>query len=132
MGATWPGRLALKPSPPPTLRMLVSASSHLPPANAAVLLVLLPLAAGGAQQGRAGIRAMLDKLQHRLGTAIQILVVDEENDPDVVRSFRVPVLPAFLLVRQGIELWRQPGLPEGESIAEQLLQRVYRPVTKPR
>jgi hypothetical protein len=36
-------------------------------------------------------------------------------------------LPAFLLVRQGIELWRQAGLPEGELIAEQLLQRVHQP-----
>lgn len=122
------GRLALKPSllPYPTL-MLVATPPRLPPAAVAVLLVLLPLAAGVAQPGRAGTRAMLDKLQHRLGTAIQVLVVDEENDPDVVRSFRVPVLPAFLLVRQGIELWRQPGLPDGELIAEQLLQRVRRP-----
>lgn len=106
-------------------RMLVSPPPRLSPPDAAVLLVLLPLvAAGVAQPVRATTRGMLDQLQQRLGTAIQVLVVDEASDPDVVRSFRVPALPAFLLVRQGIELWRQPGLPEGETIVEQLLQRV--------
>ncbi|RZK61605.1 MAG: thioredoxin [Hymenobacter sp.] len=97
---------------------------HLPPADTAVLLVLLPrLAGGAAQQGRTTTRTQLDTLQRRLGTAMRILVVDETTDPDVVRSFRVPALPAFLLVRQGTELWRQPGLPEGERIVEQLLRR---------
>ena len=107
--------------------MLVAAPPHLPPADAAVLLVLLPLAAGVAQPVPASTRTMLDKLQFRLGTVIRVLVVDEENDPDVVRSFRVAALPAFLLVRQGVELWRQTGLPEGELIAEQLLQRAGQP-----
>lgn len=105
--------------------MLVSPPSHPPLADAAVLLVLLPrVAAGGAPPGRATTRIRLAGLQRRLGAAIHILVVEEDSDPDVVRSFRVPVLPAFLLVRQGIELWRQPGLPEGELIVEQLLRRV--------
>lgn len=107
--------------------MPVSAPPRLPPADAAVLLVLLPQTMEGAQPLRAGTQAMLARLQYRLGPAIQVLVVDEENDPDVVRSFRVPGLPAFLLVQRGIELWRQSGLPEGELIAEQLLQRVHRP-----
>lgn len=111
--------------------MLVVAPPRLPATDVAVLLVLLPLAAGSAQLGQAGTQAMLDKLQYRLGPAIRVLVVDEENDPDVVRSFRVAALPAFLLVRQGLELWRQPGLPEGELIAEQLLQRVRRPGSSP-
>lgn len=98
---------------------------QLPPANATVLLVLLPLmAAGVARQVRASTRPMLEALQHRLGSRIQVLVVEEESDPDVVHSFRAAPLPAFLLVRQGIELWRQPGLPEGEQMAEQLLHRL--------
>ncbi|MGI4742422.1 MAG: thioredoxin family protein [Janthinobacterium lividum] len=85
----------------------------------AVLLLLLPRGATGGPR-----QAMLDELRHRLGAAIQVLVVDEENDPDVVRSFRVTRLPSFLLLRQGIELWRQPGLPEGELIVEQLFDRL--------
>ncbi|MGI4735713.1 MAG: hypothetical protein ACRYG7_11100 [Janthinobacterium lividum] len=106
--------------------MLIPPSPGVPPTGAAVLLVLLPLVATGiARQVRATTRAMLDGLQLRLGTTIQILVVEEENNPDVVRSFRVTGLPTFLLLRQGIELWRQPGLPEGEFIVEQLLRRLH-------
>lgn len=113
---------------PPRCLMLVPPPARLPPADAAVLLVLLPLvAAGGVPQVRATTRTKLAALQHRLGTAIRILVVEEDSDPDVVRSFRVSALPAFLLVRQGIELWRQPGLPEGDFVVEQLLRRASGP-----
>lgn len=106
--------------------MPLSPPPGLPPADAAVLLVLLPLGATGvARQVRTTTRAMLDGLQRRLGTTIQVLAVEEENDPDVVRSFRVMGLPSFLLLQQGIELWRQPGLPEGEFIVEQLLHRLH-------
>ncbi|RZL07529.1 MAG: thioredoxin [Hymenobacter sp.] len=108
--------------------MLVPSLPRLPSTAAPLLLVLLPLvAAEVAQQVRAATRTMLDTLQQRLGIPIQLLVVDEANDPDVVRSFRLPVLPAFLLMRQGAELWRQPGLPEGELIIEELFQRVCSP-----
>ena len=108
--------------------MLVPSLPRLPPTNVPLLLVLLPLvAAEVAQQVRTATRTMLDTLQQRLGTPIQLLVVDEANDPDVVRSFRLPALPAFLLMRQGAELWRQPGLPEGELLMEELFQRVNSP-----
>ncbi|QKG55170.1 hypothetical protein GKZ68_00040 [Hymenobacter sp. BRD128] len=36
-------------------------------------------------------------------------------------------LPAFVLVRQGVELWRQQGLPEGEFIVAQLLDKLAVP-----
>ena len=122
MGTVAVRRLHLAISLALVLLMLIPPPLGRPAADTAVLLVLLPLvAAGVAQPVRATTRARLDALQRRLGAAIRILIVDEATDPDVVRSFRAPVLPAFLLVRQGIELWRQPGLPEGEFIAEQLL-----------
>lgn len=106
--------------------MRITPPPRLPPADAAVLLVLLPrVAAGVAPQVRVTTLTMLDALQRRLGTAIRVLVVDEQNDPDVVHSFHVPALPAFLLMQQGAELWRQPGLPEGELIIEQLLHRLH-------
>jgi hypothetical protein len=34
-----------------------------------------------------------------------------------VRSFGQPALPACVLVRQGVELWRQPGLPTADAVA---------------
>lgn len=93
----------------------------LPTTGAAVLLVLLPLV------GSAGVEAtqrLLAALQCRLGAAIRVLVVEEASHPDVVRSFQPAALPACVLVQRGQELWRQPGLPEGELVATQLLRLV--------
>ncbi|MDJ0366725.1 thioredoxin [Hymenobacter sp. H14-R3] len=98
-------------------------------ADAAVLLVLLPTV-GTALPVRAATLAALQVLQQRLGGAIRVLSVDDASHPAVVHSFQATTLPAFVLVRQGVELWRQQGLPEGEFIVPQLLARLAPPPTK--
>ncbi len=98
-----------------------------PPATeAAVLLVLLP-PVGTAQPVRAATLAALRVLQQQLGGAVRVLAVDEGSHPVVVHSFSPLDLPAFVLVRRGVELWRQQGLPEGEFIVAQLLARLALP-----
>ena len=91
--------------------------------DAAVLLVLLP-PLGSAPPVRAATLAALQVLQQQLGPVIRVLSVDDASHPAVVRSFHTADLPAFVLVRQGVELWRQQGLPEGELIVAQLLARL--------
>ena len=95
-------------------------------AEAAVLLVLLP-PVGTAQPVRAATLAALRALQQQLGSVIRVLTVDEGSYPVVVHSFSPLDLPAFVLVRRGVELWRQQGLPEGESIVAQLLSKLAPP-----
>jgi hypothetical protein len=51
-----------------------------------------------------------------------VLQVDEASHPAVVRSFGTPELPACVLMRQGVELWRQHGLPEDEAVFNSLLE----------
>lgn len=97
-------------------------------ANAAVLLVLLP-PVGSAPPVRAATLADLQALQQQLGRVIRVLSVDDASHPAVVRSFQMANLPAFVLMRQGVELWRQQGLPEGEFIVAQLLARLAPPPT---
>jgi hypothetical protein len=87
------------------------------PPGAAMLLVLLPLDAEG--QGTATV-ANLRTLQHQLGPAVRVLRIYEATHPAVVHSFRLPVLPAWVLLRQGVELWRQPGMPTAELVASLL------------
>ena len=96
------------------------------PATApAVLLVLLPTAVSGeARQGRAATLARLSQLQRELGTAIQVLRIDEASYPAVVQSFDGRGLPAFVLTRRGVELWRQQGLPDAVGIAALLLSKL--------
>ena len=57
---------------------------------------------------------LLQGLQLELGTAIRVLQVDESSHPAVVHAFDGRGVPAFVLLRDGAELWRQQGLPEGE------------------
>ena len=96
------------PSPSPVL---------LPePAVLLVLLVLLPPARfDNAPPTAAQTASSLQRLQGRLGPDIRVLKVDEASHPAVVRSFGTPELPACVLVRQGVELWRQQGLPDGRA-----------------
>jgi len=94
-------------------------------ADTDVLLVLLPKANGEGKSAQlATTNASLDYLQHQLGPAIRILRIDEASHPAVVRSFHATQLPAFVLLRQGIELWRHQGLTEGESIVPLLLGKI--------
>ncbi len=93
----------------------------LPPATA-VLLVLLPTAAIGEALPTALTSNAIRALQGRLGPAIRVLKIDEASHPDVVHSFGTPVLPACVLVRQGVELWRHQGLPEAEADLRHLLE----------
>ncbi|GAB3638106.1 hypothetical protein GCM10027422_36960 [Hymenobacter arcticus] len=104
------------PSPTPTPGAALAA-------DAAVLLVLLP-PVGTARPVRVATLAALQALQQQLGSGIRVLSVDEASHPAVVRSFQPADLPAFVLVRRGVELWRQQGLPEGEFIVPQLLARL--------
>jgi hypothetical protein len=101
-----------------------NASAGLFP-QAIVLLVLLPSAGSAAAQ--AVVRAALHTLQQQLGAAIQVLQVDEATHPDVVRSFKGRGLPAWVLMRHGVELWRQPGLPTGATTIALILSKLALP-----
>ncbi|GAA4356439.1 hypothetical protein GCM10023185_20220 [Hymenobacter saemangeumensis] len=94
------------------------------PTDAAVLLVLLPPALGSSRAAQAATMAALKALQRQLGASIRVLKIDEASHPAVVSSFQATELPAFVLVRRGVELWRQQGLPEGEAIVPLLLSKV--------
>lgn len=95
------------------------------PNTPAVLLVLLPrVRSAAAQQAQAVTIVALNALQQELGAAIQVLRVDEETHPAVVRSFDGRGLPAFVLTWHGAELWREQGLPNADGIAALLLSKL--------
>lgn len=102
------------------------ADSH--PAEAAVLLVLLPAPVSRAGQASETVSpAALDALQLQLGAAVRVLRINESSHPTVVSSFHADDLPCFVLVHHGIELWRQCGLASGELSAP-LLRSKLNPV----
>lgn len=97
-------------------------------AHPAMLLVLLPTVGPGCQQESLSVRTatnrLLNGLQRQLGSAIHVLKVDQGTHPAVVHAFDGRGVPACILLRDGAELWRQQGLPEGEFMAEELLNKV--------
>jgi thioredoxin-like negative regulator of GroEL len=96
--------------------MAVPSPPAVPAPEPAVLLVLLPPASPAA------LTSMLRQLQGRLGAQIQVLRIDEATHPAVVRSFGTPALPACVLLRQGVELWRHQGLPDDAGTLGTLLE----------
>lgn len=105
--------------------MPADTPAAVPAADAATLLVLLPDGVPVvAHHAPVATFAGLPALQRQLGDAIKVLVINEASHPAVVHSFRATELPSFVLMRQGVELWRQRGLPEGEAIVGLLLSKL--------
>jgi hypothetical protein len=106
--------------------MFPSAIIPLLPAHPAMLLVMLPTVGPGPQQetprARTATNLLLQGLQVELGTAIRILKVDEASHPAVMRAFDGRGVPAFVLLRDGAELYRQQGLPNSALMASLLLR----------
>ncbi len=89
------------------------------PTKSTVLLVFMP----PNWQQRAALNSLVNALPGVLNGSLRILQLDESIHPEVVQSFTVGRLPAFILVRQGIEIWRHEG-PPNEAILSTLSQRL--------
>lgn len=89
--------------------------------EAAVLLVLLPSL---ARHPAALSATDVTLLQHHLGPAVQVLRIDEGTYPMVVRSFLPLQLPACVLLRQGVELWRQERIASTQQLVPTILAKV--------
>ncbi|MBT9394998.1 thioredoxin [Hymenobacter sp. NST-14] len=100
--------------------MTVLSSPPVLAPESTVLLVLLPLAPRPAD-----LPAALGQLQHQLGPQVQVLRIDEATHPAVVRSFGTTELPACVLLRDGVELWRHQGLPNDATSLGSLLRTLH-------
>lgn len=90
---------------------LLTASSQLP-----VLLVFAPT----APTQRAGVDQLLAQARSVLERAVRIVRISETTHPEVVLSFGFTTLPAFVLLRQGLELWRHTGPIDSHELFHQL------------
>ncbi|UFH57116.1 thioredoxin [Spirosoma sp. KNUC1025] len=63
------------------------------------------------------VQEMVAQLQPQLSGKIRVIKIEETAHPMIVQSFDLKQLPAFVLLLQGIELWRQEGLPETNLLA---------------
>lgn len=81
-------------------------------ARSAVLLIFFMPPTLTNRPERASLMRLADSLQKQFSGLLRVLRIDEANHPDVVQSFIITQTPAFVLVRQGVELWRQEGLSD--------------------
>jgi thioredoxin-like negative regulator of GroEL len=85
-------------------------------ARSAVLLIFFMPPAAANLTERSTLTALADAIQARLGGLVRVLRVDEATHPDVVQSFAITQTPAFVLLRRGVELWRQQGLSDEATL----------------
>lgn len=93
------------------------------PARSAVLLFFMPSETAD-RHTRASLITLADSLQAILGRSVRILKIDELTHPEVVSSFGVTQTPAFVLVRQGIEIWRQVGMASDRGMISAVEQQL--------
>ncbi|GAB3893930.1 hypothetical protein GCM10028803_08630 [Larkinella knui] len=94
--------------------------SHLKPlqTRSEVLLIFMPPEQIERSQ-RAEVRSLADSLQQHMGDQVRILKIEESTQADVFRSFDITQTPAFILIRQGIELWRHVGMVDKDLLTSQ-------------
>jgi thioredoxin-like negative regulator of GroEL len=85
-------------------------------ARSAVLLIFFMPVNSINRLERAELTALADSLQRQLGSLVRVLRIDEATHPDVVQSFAITQMPAFVLLRRGVELWRQQGLSDETTL----------------
>ncbi|QMW00880.1 thioredoxin [Spirosoma foliorum] len=71
---------------------------------------------------RVEIDQLLEKAQSVLSPTVKIMRVSETTHPEVVRSFGFTTLPAFVLLQQGLELWRYSGPVDSPELFYQMNQ----------
>jgi thioredoxin-like negative regulator of GroEL len=90
------------------------------PARSVVLLLFMPPFRTAHPQ-RATLTLLAQFLQQHLGSQVRVLRIDEATHPDVVQSFQITHTPTFVLVRQGVEIWRQEdGFFDKDTLVKQI------------
>lgn len=59
---------------------------------------------------------VLDELETELGERVRIVKIDVDDDIDLAVRMKVMGVPTFMLFRNGLELWRQPGVLTKSSL----------------
>lgn len=53
---------------------------------------------------------ILEEVSSNVGPAIEILSLNVEEVPELVKQFDIQDLPAFILIKNGVECWRRTGM----------------------
>ena len=93
-------------------------------ARSAVLLVFFMPSERTNTAQRAALTTLAHSVQRQLGGLVRVQRIDEADHPDVVQSFAITQLPAFVLIRRGVELWRQQGLSDEATLVQSIRRQL--------
>lgn len=85
-----------------------------------VLLVFMP----AASVHRLEVDRVLEQIRSVLNQSVHIMRVSETTHPEVVRSFGFSASPAFVLLQQGLELWRYSGAIDSPGLFSELNDQI--------
>lgn len=109
----------------PTIMKISSATQPNPvlrSTQSAVLLIFFMPTNLNNHPHRPLLIALAESIQAQFGPLLRVLQIDKVDNPDVVSSFGITEMPTFVLVKQGVELWRQVGLC-AEEVLVSLIRR---------
>lgn len=101
------------------------------PIAAPQLPVLLVFTPSTSVNGREADR-LLEQACSALNLTVQVMRVSETTHPEVVRSFGFTALPAFVLLQQGLELWRYSGPVDSPDLISELNHQMQQTILQTR
>ena len=81
---------------------------------------------------RSEVEQLLAKARSVLNPGLQIMRISETTHPEVVRSFGITALPAFVLLLRGQELWRYSGSIDSPELFHELDNHMEQTLLKTR
>ncbi|GAB3946016.1 hypothetical protein GCM10028805_16060 [Spirosoma harenae] len=88
---------------------------------------MLLVCTSAAPAQRAEVDRLLENVRSLLNPTVQIMRVSDSTHPEVVRSFGITALPAFVLLQRGQELWRYSGPVDSADLFSQLGYQMQQP-----
>lgn len=70
------------------------------------------------------VELLLERVGAVLGDRVKITLVNESTHPEVVNSFGVRMLPSYVLIIQGNEIWRHSGSIESAELLRLLTEQL--------
>lgn len=65
---------------------------------------------------------VLEKLKADLGDGVKILKIDVDKNPALATKFQIRGVPAFMIYKNGVQVWRGSGVQPLHELKELLLK----------
>ena len=63
---------------------------------------------------------VLDQLKNDMGESVKILKIDIDKNPAVAQKFQIRGVPAFMIFKNGEQVWRGSGVQPLHELKEKL------------